>query len=76
MFKAPMMPKPKYKCDRCFQPVSNHHTLREAHRLVCVDINDVTCSYAEEEGGDMFIDASGCSEEEGVTAVEQEDVHA
>ena len=76
MFKAPMMPKPKYKCDRCFQPVSNHHTLREAHHLVCLDINHVTSSSAEEEGDDMFIDASVCGEEEGVTTVEQENVHA
>ena len=73
-----MMPTPqhKYKCDRCFEPLSNHRNQQEAHGLVCLEINDVTYSSADEEGDDMFIDASVCSEEEGVTTVEQENVHA
>ena len=75
MFKTPILTKKK-KCDRCFQQMGNHHTRREAHHLVCLDINHVTSSSAEEDGDDMFIDASVCSEEEGVTTVEQEDVHA
>ena len=62
---APKLPKRRWQCNRCFEPLKNHQTLREAHRLVCEEINDVTCSAAEEEGDDLFIDASVSSEEEG-----------
>ena len=76
MFKAPKLPQAKWQCNRCFQTLKHHHTIREAHRLVCEEIIDVTFSAAEEEGDDLFIDASVSGEEDGVTTIEQPNLHA
>jgi hypothetical protein len=69
------MMRNNWRCNHCFQNLPYFAIHREAHRLVCLEINDVTCSAAEEEGNDVFIDASVCVTEEVQTTVEQ-DVHA